>query len=205
MRTVFLDLFTAGTETTSNSVSWFCLYLAAHPEIQAKLHDQIDTQIGPNRLPSLADREVMTYFEAATLELLRISSIISIGIFRSTLTEIEFHGYRIPKDTMVVMNLYACNHDEEYWGDPEVYRPERFLSPDGERIIKHEPFMAFGAGKRVCPGEQFALYEIFLVMTMILQRFTISPDPTNPNPSLEPIVSFVLSSQAQKLVFTPRD
>ena len=205
MRTVILDLFTAGSETTSNTLNWFCLYLSIHQDIQSKLHDLIDTQIGQSRVPSLEDREAMPYLEAVTLEVLRMTSIISSGIFRNTLHEIEFGGYRIPKDTMILLNLHGCNHDKEFWGDPEIFRPDRWLSIDGETILKQEAFMAFGYGKRVCPGEKFALNEIFMVITTILQSFNIFPDPANSVPSLEPIVSFVLSPQPHKLIYTKRD
>jgi len=205
MRTVLLDLFTAGTETTSNTVTWFTLYLALHPEIQAKLHACVDMEIGRNRRPTVADREMMPYFEACILELLRISSIIPSGIFRNTLQEVEFGGYRIPKDTMVLLNLYGCNHDPGYWSDPEVFRPERFLSEDGVHVLKHEAFMAFGTGKRVCPGEKFALSQVFLIMAALLQNFSIVPDPDYPIPSLEPTVSFVLQPQPHKLIFMLRE
>lgn len=65
----------------------------------------------------------------------------------------EFAGYRIPKDTVILANLRDAHHDKEYWVDPHVFRPERFIDETGEKIVRHDAFMPFSAGKRTCLGK----------------------------------------------------
>lgn len=202
MRTVLLDLFTAGTETTNTTLIFYTIYLALNPRVQLKLQEEIDSQVGRSR-PTLADRDRLLYLEATTLEVLRFSSILPAGVFRRTLSAVDFHRFRIPKDTMVIMNIFYSNHDQNYWNDPEVFRPERFLSEDGTRLIQHEAFLSFGSGKRECPGKKLSLNQIFLFIMSLLQNFDIRVDPDNPPPS-EPIVSFVLLPGPHKLIYVPR-
>lgn len=199
-----LDLFIAGAETTSTGMAWFGLYLAAYPEIQEKLHQEILGVVGKSRLPSLDDRARMPYYEAVMQEVLRMSSFVYLSIFHSTLADAELGGYTIPKDTMIIPNLYSCNHDVEYWGDPEVFRPERFLSADGQTVIRQEVTIPFSTGKRTCPGENLARAELFTFSTTICQRFQFGFDPNNLPASLEPDVNMVLNPKSHKLIFTQR-
>jgi len=204
MRTVLLDLFSAGGESTSTTLSWYCLYLAVNPGIQEKLHAEISEVVGNSRCPNLSDRPLLPYLAATSLEILRITSLVPISIFHSTLSDAKIQDYLIPVDTMIIPNLYSCHFDKEYWGDPEIFKPNRFLDTDGKTILKHEPFIPFSYGKRICPGENLANLELFLIITSILQNFQISTDPDNPNPSLNPSVSFIQIPKPHKLVFNKR-
>ena len=84
-------------------------------------------------------------------EVLRFSALVPLGVFHSTTEDAVLDGYLIPKDTLVVSNLYAALHDP-VWGDPENFRPERFLLPDGTVDRFNEAFIPFSTGKRVCLG-----------------------------------------------------
>ncbi|GFS30372.1 cytochrome P450 2D9 [Nephila pilipes] len=76
---------------------------------------------------------------------------------------------------MVLANLWSVHHNPKYWGnDAEIFRPERFLSEDGKRVIKSEHFIPFSIGKRSCPGESYARTEVFLYFTCIFQKFNVS-------------------------------
>ncbi|CAL8112753.1 unnamed protein product [Orchesella dallaii] len=204
MLTTLLDLFFAGGETTANTIHWICLYLAVHPHVQKKLQDEIDNVVGNSRMPSLSDELNMPYTQAVIQESMRFTSLTPVAIFHSTTQNVNLRGYKIPQNTMVLMNLYSAHHDKEYWGDPEVFRPDRFLDDEG-KVIKHEPMLTFGAGKRVCIGETLARNEIFLWITSLFQNLSILPDPANPNPSLEPIVTWILMPPHHRLMFTQRN
>jgi cytochrome P450 len=199
-----LDLFFAGTETTALTLSWAMLYLTFFSEAQEKLCEEINRVVGDSRLPRLSDDAQMPYTKAVVLEVLRMSSLLPLGVFRSTLDNVELCSYNIPKNTMVLANFYGAHHDQDYWGDPEVFRPDRFLSPDGKSIVKHDNFLPFSVGKRACVGEALAKNEIFLFLAFIFQRFNVSLDPSNVNPSLEPTVAFTLMPPDHKLVFSQR-
>jgi len=91
--------------------------------------------------------------ESVILEVLRYSAIVPLGVFRITSQDVTIDGYLVPKDTMVISNLYAALHDPVVWGDPESFRPERFLLPDGTVNRNHEAHVVFSTGKRVCLGK----------------------------------------------------
>lgn len=205
LRTSLLDLFFAGTDTISGTLHWSMLILATHPDIQQKLLNEIDCVIGHSRLPEGKDEVRMLYTQAFVNEVFRYTSIAPLAIFHSAMSNLQFHGFHIPKDSMVLINLYAAHFDKDYWGDPEIIRPERFLCNDGTMMIKHEAFFPFGHGKRICVGEAMARKEIFLFLTSILQKFKVNDDPEYPQPNLDAIVSFIRMPPNHRLVFEKRN
>jgi cytochrome P450 len=127
----------------------------------------------------------MPYTEAVILETLRFSSMVPLGLFHKCLTTTEFHGFVIPKNTWIIANLYSGHHDKATWGDPETFRPERFLSPAGDKVMRHEALIPFSYGKRVCLGEALAKHELFLFLVSTFQQFLVTQDPSSPPPSTE--------------------
>ncbi|OXA37044.1 Methyl farnesoate epoxidase [Folsomia candida] len=196
---VLLDLFVAGGETASSNLTWGFLFLASYPEAQAKAHEEIDRVVGKSRLPSVADRPKMRYTEALINEVLRMVTIGAMSIFHSTTEKISnFHGYTLPKNCIVFGNLWEVHHDPGLWGDPENFRPERFLeNPDASVYV-------FSTGKRVCPGESLARDELFLFTCGLLQRFKFELDPASRAPCLDPMRAAVLRSHDAKLILRPR-
>ena len=126
----------------------------------------------------------MPYTEAFMYETLRQSSIVPFGLLHQAMETTTVADYTVPEGTWVGVNLHFIHHDPSIWGDPENFRPERFLSPDGDRVVKNENLMPFSTGKRVCIGEQIAKDTFFLFLTGIMQRFVISFDPNCVRPSL---------------------
>lgn len=94
----------------------------------------------------------MPYTEAVIMEVLRKSTLLPMGVIHRMLQDKIFHGFHIPKHTIVISNLYACHYDPEAWGDPENFRPERFLANDGSKILRLDAYMPFSGGRRVCLG-----------------------------------------------------
>ena len=120
------------------------------------------------------------------MELLRISSIVPAGVGHTTMEDVVFHGYDLPKGTPVYPNIYAVHYDPKIWGDPKNFRPERFLSEDGKTVQKHDCLIPFSVGKRTCLGFNLALDELFLFITCLVQRFDISVESGKSKPTLEP-------------------
>lgn len=145
----------------------------------------------------------MPYTEALIAETLRYSSIAPIGIHRALKAQ-EFRGYMIPKDTLLIQNLYFIHHDPRVWGDPENFRPERFLSPDGKTFKKHDALMPFSTGRRQCLGESLARDSLFLFTTNIFQRFWVEFDRNGPDHGFEPKVAFVISPKEHSIIFKDR-
>ncbi|PRD21741.1 UNVERIFIED_CONTAM: Cytochrome P450 2J2 [Trichonephila clavipes] len=140
--------FGAGSETVRLTVDWLALTMAAYPEVQKKVQAEIDNVVGRERMPSWDEHEKLPYTEAVIMELMRWRTIIPINVLRYTLWDTTLNGYFIPKDSVVVANLWSVHHNPKYWGaDAETFRPERFLTKDGKQVVKSEYFIPFSIGE----------------------------------------------------------
>ncbi|XP_034431067.1 vitamin D 25-hydroxylase [Hippoglossus hippoglossus] len=184
------ELIIAGTETTTNTLRWAMLYMALYPNIQERVHSEIDSVLSNGRAPTLEDKQKMPFVDAVLHEVLRFCNIVPLGIFRATTQDANVKGYSIPKGTMVITNLYSVHFDEKYWNDPGVFLPQRFLDSNGN-FVKREAFLPFSLGKRCCLGEQLARMEMFLFFTTLLQRFHLQ-FPPGIVPSLTPKLGMTL-------------
>ncbi|XP_004611901.1 cytochrome P450 1A1 [Sorex araneus] len=175
---VVLDLFGAGFDTVTTAMSWALLYLVTSPNVQKKIHKELDTVIGRARQPRLSDRPQLPYLEAFILETFRHSSFVPFTIPHSTTRDTSLLGFYIPKKHCVFVNQWQINHDPKLWGDPSAFRPERFLTATGtiDKTLT-EKMMLFGLGKRKCVGETIARWEIFLFLAILLQRIEFSVTP----------------------------
>lgn len=133
------------------------------------------------------DRDVMPFTSAVILELLRYTSMVP-AFPHASIEDTTILNTAIPNGTPVIPLFSAVHHDEAFWGDPWVFRPDRFLTQDGNLVAADHPnrkhVLAFGAGPRVCVGEVFAMKRLFIFTTSIIQAFelqagdvTVSCDP----------------------------
>ncbi|CAL8109685.1 unnamed protein product [Orchesella dallaii] len=206
MLLVLVDLFLAGAETTSSTLQWAMLYMITFPEIQTKVQQEIDAAIGSSRLPSLEDRPGMIYTEATLNEVHRFCSLVPCSVFHNTLEDAELAGYHIPKDTVILANLRDAHYDKEYWGDPENFRPERFIDETGTKIVRHDAFMPFSAGKRTCLGDQLAKDSLFIFFTCLMQKFRVARDPNAGELSMEPNApTLIVAPKPFDIVVTSRN
>ncbi|XP_026201247.1 cytochrome P450 2J6-like [Anabas testudineus] len=178
-----MDLFAAGTETTTTTLHWGLLYMIYYPHIQERVQAEIDAVIGSSRQPSVCDRENMPYTDAVIHEIQRMGNIIPLNVFRTANKDTILDKYTIPRGTMILPTLNSVLHDESMWETPHSFNPQHFLDQDG-KFRKREAFLPFSAGKRVCLGEQLARMELFLFFTSLLQRFSLAA-PTGEQPTLE--------------------
>ncbi|XP_072484443.1 cytochrome P450 1A2-like isoform X2 [Notamacropus eugenii] len=140
------DIFGAGFDTVTTVISWSLMYLVTKPEVQKKIQEELDTVIGRARRPLLSDRPQLPYLEAFILEIFRETSFVPLTI-----------------------------PHRKIWGDPSVFRPERFLSADGTiNKALSEKVLLFGLGKRRCIGEMIARWEVFLFLATLLHQMEFS-------------------------------
>ncbi|XP_067665571.1 cytochrome P450 2U1-like [Haliotis asinina] len=169
------DLFLAGTETTGTTICWTLLYFLHNPDVQEKCFREIRDNIGQSRLPTMKDKTSLPYVEATISEIQRCTDIAPLAVPHSVPYDIQFQGYTFPKGVTVLPNLDSVLQDPVVWGDPQNFRPERFLDDDG-KYLKKDEFIPFSIGRRVCLGESMARMELFLFLVAMIQRFQFLPD-----------------------------
>ncbi|OPJ76998.1 hypothetical protein AV530_007430 [Patagioenas fasciata monilis] len=196
-----VDLFLAGTETTSTTIHCALLFMAMYPEIQARVQAEIDTVIGQGRQPALDDRSNMPYTNAVIHEVQRKGNLIPFSVPRMTVKDTVVDGFRIPKGTSVVTNLTSLLFDKNEWKTPDTFNSGHFLK-DGQ-FWKRESFIPFSIGKRSCPGELLARTELFLFFTALLQKFTFQAPPDT-TLSLQFKQGITVSPKPYKICAVPR-
>ncbi|XP_038629274.1 steroid 17-alpha-hydroxylase/17,20 lyase [Scyliorhinus canicula] len=179
------DIFGAGVETTSTTLAWMIVYLLHYPEVQKKIQEEIDSNIGFERTPQMSDRGNLHFLSATISEILRIQPVSPLLIPHMALEDSSIGEYTVPKETRVIINLWAIHHDEKEWKNPDAFDPGRFLDEDGNHIYSPSvSYLPFGAGVRACVGEVLAKMELFLFTSSFLQRFTAQVPPGQPLPDL---------------------
>ncbi|CAM8962301.1 unnamed protein product [Rhodiola kirilowii] len=174
MMHLLLDLFIAGTDTTSSTLEWTMAELLRNPSTLEKAKAELaQAIIGTNRSIEESDIGNLPYIQAVVRETLRLHPPAPLLLPHKAMMDIEIDGYTIPKNTRVFVNLWAIHRDEKLWPEPEVFLPERFLNEKKLVELKGHGFelLPFGAGRRICPGMGLAHRMVHLMLASLLHRF----------------------------------
>lgn len=191
-------------ETTVPTVRWALLLMIKYPDCQAKVRNEIDLVIGSERLPTMADKNLMVYTQAVLNEIQRFANIVPANFPRLVVKDgLIVGGHSVPAGTTIVPQISVTNNDETSFKNASSFDPNHFLESDGS-LKKVDCFLPFSVGKRSCLGEGLARMELFLIFTSILQRYVLSSPKNQPEPNLDPIMRFVMEPYPYKCCIVPR-
>lgn len=157
----------AALDTTGQTLEMFVMASVNHPEKARIAQEELDAVVGRDRLPGWEDSPHLPYVTAYMNEVLRWRPLVVAGIPHSNLKEDTYNGYRIPKGCIVMGSHWSIMTDKKVYGDPEVFRPERWLEDP------NLPMVAFGFGRRICSGQHIAKQSLFFVIARVLWAFDI--------------------------------
>ncbi|KAI0365462.1 cytochrome P450 [Pilatotrama ljubarskyi] len=168
-------VYSAGADTTNVAMRNFLLAMMLHPHVQERAQRELDEVVGRERLPGFEDRARLVYTSRLVKESLRWKAVSNLGAPHATLNSDEYRGYQIPKGTTVLANIYAMLHDEAVYANPDDFDPDRYAPTSEKPGGEPDPAqIAFGFGRRVCPGRFFAEASLFLTVASLLHVFTIA-------------------------------
>ena len=177
-KAAFLDLIVASVNSMPQYAYILPNILVQNSCVLQRLQNEIDAVLGNERQPNLMDCDLMPYTMATIYELLRYGCQIP-AMPHKTLENTTIGSFAIPKDTIVVPLFSALHMNSEFWGDPDVFRPERFLDDNGLLLSndhsRRKHVLQFGAGLRSCVGKSFAVMRLFIFLVTMLQAFNILP------------------------------
>ena len=201
---VLNELMQGGQETVSATLEWLILHMAAYPDVQERIHTEIDETVGADRSIDIMDKPHLCYTEATIYETMRISNADPFAFPHSALKNTKLAGFDIDKGTMIFINQHSANMDEKVWNDPEVFRPQRLLTD--QKVLDHDNcnnILLFGLGRRRCVGEQLAQLMLFIVFSNLMQRFTFRK-AAGGIIDLTPIPGLVYKPKFTEIIITER-
>lgn len=164
-------IYIAAGESTSSTLKTLLLAMILNPEIQDRVHTELETVVGKGVLPTFEDRERLPYLQAVLFEVMRWHPVAPLGAPHATTTSDIVEGYYIPKGTIVIFNSWAMANNE--YNDPERFDPTRYLTTDGhlKSDAMQDNSKYFGFGRRICPGRFFANDSLWAAAAVILSAF----------------------------------
>lgn len=165
-----LILFTAGHETTSNALTFTCELLARNPQIQEDLYVEV-IKAKENSESLMEFINNCSFTKNVIEESLRLYPP-AYFIDRVNIEEDEFEGMLIPKNSNLLFSLLEIHTNPEYWDNPQEFKPERFSGVTASQFSGQ--YFPFGAGPRMCIGNNFAMYEMILAIAEIMRTYKIS-------------------------------
>lgn len=159
----------AGTETSINTMEWALSLLLNHPEVVKKAQTEIVNTVGHERLIDESDLAQLPYLHSIISETLRMYPPVPMLVPHESSEECMVEGFRVPRGTMLLVNIWAIQNDPKIFEEPTRFKPERFEGLEGAR--DGFKLMPFGAGRRGCPGEGLGLRIVGLTLGSLLQCF----------------------------------
>ncbi|WCJ38657.1 cytochrome P450 family 71 subfamily B polypeptide 35 [Euphorbia peplus] len=171
LKALVLDMFVAGTDTSSATLEWALTELARHPTVMKKAQQEVRNIASGKGTIDESDLLHLHYMKAVIKETMRLHPPVPLLVPRESMEECVLSGYKIPAKTRVLINSYAISRDPESWENPLEYNPQRFIDKDIDFKDQDFRFLPFGGGRRGCPGYVFGLATIEVALARLLYHF----------------------------------
>jgi len=180
------DIFGAGSDTTTATIEWAMAELIRNPEIMKRAQKELDEVVGDKRKVEESDTDRLPYLRAVVKEVFRLHPTVPLLVPHKADRRCEVGGFVIPKNSEILVNVWAIGRDPAIWNEPSRFMPERFICGDKkingmEYRGQHFELIPFGAGRRMCVGLPLASRMVHLVLGSLLHSFEWAP-PDGMNP-----------------------
>src|SRR5258708_29661086 len=189
LRDEVITILLAGHETTALNLSWSWYLLAGHPEVERKLHAELDAVLG-GRVPTASDLPKLQYTDRVIRETLRLYPP-AWRIFRRTEEPLEVGEYVLPAGANILLSQWVTQRDPRWFSEPDRFHPDRWSEEVAAKLPRFAYF-PFAAGPRVCIGAGFAMMEAPLLLATIAQRCRMLLAPAQ---RIEPLAILTLRPQ----------
>jgi len=178
IRSYLADIFAAGSDTSAKAMEWAMAELICNPEKMKRVQTELDEVVGRNRRVEESDTDRLPYLCAVVKEVFRLHPVAPLLLPHRAVSTCEIGGYLIPKDTQVIVNVWAIGRDTAIWNEPSKFIPERFIDSKMSSVDykgQHFELIPFGAGRRMCVGLPLASRMIHLALASLLHSFDWAP------------------------------
>ncbi|KAJ7284428.1 cytochrome P450 [Mycena rebaudengoi] len=188
IKDVVATTYAAGSDTTLSSLLTFVLAMVLNPDVQLKAQSQLDEVVPKDRLPQFSDRDRLPFITYIVWECLRWHPPVHISLGHYLTEDDEYRSYKLPRG----MRPTAMLHDPEHYPEPTKFHPERYIDTDDNRAknMNSNPELAFGFGRRICPGRFLAADTMWIVVASVLFSYRICKAVDNQGNELEPEVEY---------------
>lgn len=164
-------MFIAGSDTSGSTTEWAMAELLRNPEVMQKARKELIQVIGINNEVKESDIPRLAYIQAIVKETLRLHPPVPLLLPYVAGNDVEVSGYTIHKGTQVLINAWSIGRNPNFWDDPLLFQPERFLRSNIDFNGRDFEYLPFGAGRRICPGLSLANRMINLMVAAFIHSF----------------------------------
>nr|GMD75289.1 cytochrome P450 CYP82D47-like [Ipomoea batatas] len=196
----------AATDTTTITLTWALSLILNNYGVLEKIRAELDINVGRERHVNQSDLNNLTYLQAVVKETLRLYPPSPLLLPHESIDDCNVTGYYIQKGTRILVNVSKIHRDPDFWPNPNVFRPERFLSEHKEIDVRgnHFELIPFGSGRRMCPGISLGLQVVELTLASLIHSFDLKRISDEPIDMTEGIGLTNMKATALDALFSPR-
>lgn len=166
-----VELFSGGTHSTASTIEWALAELIKNKEAMFTIREELMKEIGSTKCIKESQVSQLPYLHACVKETLRLHPPAPLLHPQAILEECEIMNYTVPKNSQLIINVWAMGRDPNLWEDPLSFKPERFYGSKVDFKGQDFKFLPFGVGRRMCPGYPYAIKQIHLMLASLVQNF----------------------------------